>query len=181
MSSWESSKDEDLLPDVSNQHPMQSKLKHSQGMLNLSKFLDSDAEEEEEDDVVNVKPPNDAMGKKEEKIYDSVENIPDQAAGGAQSESLILLKLAYASFLKLIFDFISLYILENFSADDIPSEPDHILDAIAAYDTGDESDDWEDSPRQPQSTYIHTKYFITGRGISLVYLCIKIFYFIFCR
>ena len=87
---------------------MQSKLKHSQGMLNLSKFLDSDAEEE--DDVVNVKPPNDAMGKKEEKIYDSVENIPDQAAGGAQSESLILLKLAYASFLKLIFDCISLYV-----------------------------------------------------------------------
>ena len=55
--------------------------------------------------------------------------------------------------LKLIFDCISLYILEHFSADDIPSEPDHILDAIAAYDTGDESDDWEDSPRQPQSTF----------------------------
>ena len=93
LSSWESSKDEDLLPDVSNQHPMQSKLKHSQGMLNLSKFLDSDAEGE--DDDVNVKPLDDATAKKEEKIYDSVENIPDQAAGGAQSESLILLKLAY--------------------------------------------------------------------------------------
>ena len=83
LSSWESSKDEDLLPDVSNQHPMQSKLKHSQGMLNLSKFLDSDAEEEEE---VIEKPPDDAIeNKKEEKIYDSVENIPDQAA--ARSES----------------------------------------------------------------------------------------------
>ena len=77
LSSWESSKDEDLLPDVSNQHPMQSKLKHSQGMLNLSKFLDSDAGEE--DDVVNVKPPDDATAKKEEKIYDSVENIPDHS------------------------------------------------------------------------------------------------------
>ena len=54
-------------------------------MLNLSKFLDSDAGEE--DDVVNVKPPDDATANKEEKIYDSVENIPDQAAGGAQSKS----------------------------------------------------------------------------------------------
>ena len=65
-------------------------------MLNLSKFLDSDEEE------VIVKPP-DAIENKEEKIYDSVENIPDQAAGGAQSESLILLKLAYASFVKAYF------------------------------------------------------------------------------
>ena len=77
LSSWESSKDEDLLPDVSNQpnnnHPMQSKLKHSQGMLNLSKFLDSDDDEE-----VIVKPP-DAIENKEEKIYDSVENIPDHS------------------------------------------------------------------------------------------------------
>ena len=73
-------------------------------MLNLSKFLDSDAEEEDnDDDVVNVKPPDDATAKKEEKIYDSVENIPDQAAGGAQSESLILLKLAYASNFKAYF------------------------------------------------------------------------------
>ena len=56
-------------------------------MLNLSKFLDSDAEEEDDHDVVNVKPLDDATAKKEEKIYDSVENIPDQAAGGAQSES----------------------------------------------------------------------------------------------
>ena len=56
-------------------------------MLNLSKFLDSDAEEEDDGDVVNVKPLDDATAKKEEKIYDSVENIPDQAAGGAQSES----------------------------------------------------------------------------------------------
>lgn len=56
-------------------------------MLNLSKFLDSDAEEEDDDDAVNVKPADDATAKKEEKIYDSVENIPDQAAGGAQSES----------------------------------------------------------------------------------------------
>ena len=87
LSSWESSKDEDLLPDVSNQHPMQSKLKHSQGMLNLSKFLDSDVEVEDDHDVVNIKPLDDATAKKEEKIYDSVENIPDQAAGGAQSES----------------------------------------------------------------------------------------------
>ena len=55
-------------------------------MLNLSKFLDSDAEEEDDHDVVNVKPLDDATAKKEEKIYDSVENIPDQAAGGAQSE-----------------------------------------------------------------------------------------------
>ena len=56
-------------------------------MLNLSKFLDSDAEEEDDHVVVNVKPLDDATAKKEEKIYDSVENIPDQAAGGAQSES----------------------------------------------------------------------------------------------
>ena len=47
--------------------------------------------------------------------------------------------------------FIALFsVLEHCSADDIPSEPDHILDAIAAYDTGDESD-WDNSPRMPQS------------------------------
>ena len=98
LSSWESSKDEDLFPN--EQKTSLSQLKHSPGLMNLSKFLDSD----EEVDVVDKPTKNQS----EEKIYDSVENIPDNIQ--------------------------------------IPSEPDRILEAIADYDTGDESD-WDDSPR----------------------------------
>ena len=111
LSSWESSKDEDLFPEEPNQKSL-GNLKHSPGLMNLSKFIESDDDVEDDNNEKEV--PKPAVDYPQEKIYDSVENIPDQDD-------------------------------EN----KIPSEPDRILEAIADYDTGDESD-WDDSPRLPE-------------------------------
>ena len=58
LSSWESSRDEDLSEKKPN-------LKHSKGVMNLSKFLSSSEEEVDDDETK----------KKVEKIYDSVDNL----------------------------------------------------------------------------------------------------------
>ena len=114
LSSWESSKDEDLFPEEPVNQKSLGNLKHSPGLMNLSKFIESDGDDE--DNLEKVEVPKPQVDYPQEKIYDSVENIPDQDD-------------------------------EN----RIPSEPDRILEAIADYDTGDESD-WDDSPRLPEGT-----------------------------
>ena len=165
LSSWESSKDEDLFPN--EQKTSLSQLKHSPGLMNLSKFLDSDEEVDELD-----KPTT--KNQLEEKIYDSVENIPDNIQIPSEPDRILEAIADYdtgdesdwddSPRLMLPENDNPLYknkandplpnnkkaepdILEKNIPDnnEIPSEPDKILEAIADHDMGDDDSDWDEN------------------------------------
>lgn len=120
LSSWEDSEDEDLLPEAGNGGL--SKMKQSPGIMDLSKFImQSDDEDAGVILIGGFIKQNEAIKHdiKEDKIYDSVENIPDQKV--VKPTPLI--------------------------EDDLPmpTEPDLINEAVAGHDD-DEDDDWDSSP-----------------------------------